>query len=269
MTPSNRKYRSSALGRLGFAGVALGFVAVACGGGNSAPAGNRNGQSAQSAPCQTSMQCLNGQSCAGGVCVAVVNVPPGSTPASPPPGPAPTTVPTSPPPGPAPTTMPTSPPPDPVPPPPIPTNTTPPPEPTPPVCKESLGSCTSNGDCCGFSTHANYCVNTGGSLGAICAIACTSDSECSSGCCAPLKSGGSVCAPATQCQVACAGDLGSCTKNGDCCGYSSGHNYCVNTGGSLGAICAISCTSNSQCSSGCCATLTSGGAVCAPASACG
>jgi hypothetical protein len=114
------------------------------------------------------------------------------------------------------------------------------------VCKESLGSCTTNGDCCGFSTHANYCVNTGGSLGAICAIACTSDSECNSGCCAPLKSGGSVCAPATQCQVACAGDLGSCTKNGDCCGFSSGHNYCVNTGGSLGAICAISCTSNSQ-----------------------
>jgi hypothetical protein len=264
MTSSIHKTRFRALRHLGFVGIALGFVAIACGSGKDTPAGNKNAQSTQAVPCQQSMQCLNGQSCINGYCVVLVNnVPPGS------PTPAPTTTTSPPAPGPVPTTTPTSAPPE---PPPAPTNTTPtpPPEPPPPVCKASLDACTSNGDCCGFSTHANYCVNTGTSLGAICAIACTSDSECKSGCCAPLKSGGSVCAPSSQCQTTCTGgDLDSCSKNSDCCGYASGHNYCVNTGGALGAICAISCTSGSQCSSGCCAPLTGGGAVCAPSSACG
>jgi hypothetical protein len=244
MNQPKSKSRLRALCRTTFVGVTFGFVAIACGSSHTP-----TGSGSDAAKCQSSMQCLNGQVCASGKCVATTN---GTNSVPPAPTTAPTTTaPVGPTPAPAPTTT-----------------TAPPPENTP-VCAASLDTCAKNGDCCGFSTHSNYCVNTGGSLGAICAIACTSGSECSSGCCAPLKDGGSVCAPSTACQTACAADLGSCSKNGDCCGYATGHNYCVNTGGSLGAICAISCTSNSQCSSGCCASLTTGGAVCAPSSACG
>ena len=252
MTSLKSKSSLLALCRVALVGT-FGVAAIACGGSH----GGNTGGGGESQTCQSAMQCLNGQACVGGKCVAQTMPSPTGT--TLPPGPAPTG--TTPPPGPAPSGS--TQPPD-----PAPTGTTPTPDPAP-QCRADLATCTVNSECCGYPSGHNYCVNTNSSLGTVCAIACTSGSACNSGCCAPLTTGGSVCAPASQCQKSCAGDLASCSVNGDCCGFSTGHNYCVNTGGSLGAICAISCTYNSECSSGCCAPLKSGGSVCAPASYCG
>ena len=80
-------------------------------------------------------------------------------------------------------------------------------------CVPKLETCSQNGDCCGFANGNNYCVDTGSS--AICAIACTSGSECESGCCAALQGGGSVCAPSSYCpDTSCRATGSSCTRNG-------------------------------------------------------
>jgi hypothetical protein len=128
------------------------------------------------------------------------------------------------------------------------------------MCAPKLEACTSNGECCGFETGDNFCVDTGS--GTICAIACTSGSQCASGCCASLEGGGSVCAPAEHCE-SCRPTGSSCTKNGDCCGFTGGEALCVS------GICAATCTYGSDCRSGCCAMLTSGKRACGPASVCG
>jgi hypothetical protein len=129
-------------------------------------------------------------------------------------------------------------------------------------CVPKLETCTQNGDCCGYSSGSNYCVDTGTS--AICAIACTSGSQCESGCCAKLQGGGSVCAPASNCpDTSCSATGSSCTKNGDCCGFGGGDALCVS------GVCAATCSYGSECRSGCCALLTSGSRACGPASVCG
>jgi hypothetical protein len=129
------------------------------------------------------------------------------------------------------------------------------------MCAQKLESCTSNGECCGYESGNNFCVNTGS--GAICAIACSSGSQCASGCCASLEGGGSVCAPAQYCEPTCRATGTSCTKNGDCCGFKGGDALCVS------GICAATCSYGSDCKSGCCAMLTSGSRACGPASVCG
>ncbi len=129
------------------------------------------------------------------------------------------------------------------------------------MCSQKLESCTANGDCCGYESGDNFCVNTGN--GAICAITCTSGSQCASGCCASLEGGGSVCAPSNYCEASCRATGSSCTTNGACCGFASGNALCV------GGVCAATCSYGSDCKSGCCATLTSGKHACGPASLCG
>lgn len=72
-------------------------------------------------------------------------------------------------------------------------------------CVGDLEPCTVNGDCCGFASGLNYCVDTGdATLGTLCLFSCTSGAECASGCCAPLQepAGASVCAAPEYCAAA-------------------------------------------------------------------
>jgi hypothetical protein len=58
----------------------------------------------------------------------------------------------------------------------------------------------------------------------------------------------------------------SCSLRSECCEADQGETTCVNQGS--GGVCAAYCTAHSQCNSGCCAALESGGAVCAPPTYC-
>jgi hypothetical protein len=73
------------------------------------------------------------------------------------------------------------------------------------TCADDLEPCETNGDCCGFAAGENFCVDTGTpppqGLGVACLIACTTNSQCQSGCCAALEGGmGRVCGPVSLCQ---------------------------------------------------------------------
>jgi len=151
-------------------------------------------------------------------------------------------------------------------------------------CTNDNLSCTVNGDCCGYPS-SSHCVNFGTS--ATCAHLCTTASDCPTNCCVGLTTNGtsnglSACGPASACATTgsggappgtggstgtggCVGDLGSCSTNGDCCGYPNA-NRCWDPGS--GAVCAIVCTSGTDCVSGCCLLLNSGYSVCAPGSFC-
>ncbi len=65
-------------------------------------------------------------------------------------------------------------------------------------CAPANEPCTTNADCCGGAGDTQVCVDQG--AGQICADRCTSNTQCASGCCAPLKVGGNVCAPPIYCQ---------------------------------------------------------------------
>jgi hypothetical protein len=141
-------------------------------------------------------------------------------------------------------------------------------------CSNDLERCQRNTDCCGFSTGNNLCVDSGDAqLGTACLIACTSETECLSGCCAPLGSGGSVCGPSELCTECSALDLEPCARNGDCCGFATGENVCVDTGPApdgIGQVCLIVCARGSDCQSGCCAPVDNVAStrVCSPSSRC-
>ena len=59
----------------------------------------------------------------------------------------------------------------------------------------------------------------------------------------------------------CDAEIGEpCGVNGDCCDFNSGDALCVNDG--VNTICHQTCTSNSECGSGCCGETTSGEGIC-------
>jgi len=62
-------------------------------------------------------------------------------------------------------------------------------------------TCSSPGDSC-LTTKCcdgSMCVNDGKAMLTVCAAPCTAGTQCSSGCCVPDASGGSVCAPPSYC----------------------------------------------------------------------
>lgn len=65
-------------------------------------------------------------------------------------------------------------------------------------CVSTGNTCSKNGDCCNFQKSSGYCVDFGS--GARCADACTSNTGCTSGCCALLQSGNKACGPSTACK---------------------------------------------------------------------
>jgi len=93
-------------------------------------------------------------------------------------------------------------------------------------CSYTGAACVWNSDCC-----ANHlCVNFGDTTS--CAIECTVDSQCVSGCCADLKGGGGACGPASFCEPS------NSDPCGDCISACSGLSGCC-TG--LGCICEDEC----------------------------
>jgi len=128
-------------------------------------------------------------------------------------------------------------------------------------CSDDFEGCDVNGDCCGFESGSSYCVG-GGSNGQ-CLPICDFDDECSTGCCAELQNGESVCSPSDHCGGECK-DAGSiCESNGDCCDYYAGTAYCVTFGREDDALCADTCFDGSDCFSGCCVEIDNGESVCA------
>jgi len=100
-------------------------------------------------------------------------------------------------------------------------------EPDPPTdCGYTGGACVRSSDCC----VNHVCVNFGDSTS--CAIECTADSQCVTGCCAGLEGGGGACGASSFC--------GPPTSDpcGDCISACSGLPSCC-TG--LGCICQDEC----------------------------
>jgi hypothetical protein len=138
------------------------------------------------------------------------------------------------------------------------------------VCSVPGGSCVYSSECCGYeaSGATEVCLSDD----YVCHSTCTSGSQCESGCCIGTTVNGQAsygaCVAASNCSCAQAGY--ACAKNSDCCGYATtgASEICL----SVDDLCHATCTSGSQCASGCCVTTTINGqasyGACAAASYC-
>lgn len=163
---------------------------------------------------------------------------------------------------------------------------------TPAGCFLSPGtSCSTDSQCCGDTAHTQQgaCVHFFGGANS-CAALCATGSDCASGCCYSLSSGGGACgvthlAPeGGDCSnsLCCATGLtctgGRCVRPGPTCSLSPGatcstdsqccgdtahtqQGACVSFFGGARS-CAAFCTSGSGCASGCCYSLSGGGGAC-------
>src|SRR5262249_20347220 len=112
------------------------------------------------------------------------------------------------------------------------------------------------------------CVSATGAPNAVCTPQCVRNTDCSSGCCAPLKDGSAKgCAPAQYCAGACIDAGGSCTSAASSCCPGT---QCVYDDATVStASCAALCDFDADCVSGCCAPLADGsGSVCSDTSYC-
>lgn len=148
--------------------------------------------------------------------------------------------------------------------------------------------------CDGGCGDVMQCVQFCASCDALCQVACTDDADCAAvgaGVCKhPESSGGqAVCTEApTVCGGgtgddggdattsdasssasggACIPDGATCEVHADCCSYGEGDGDCITQPSGLGQ-CVPFCTSNAECSTGCCRELVGGQSACAPASYC-
>jgi len=149
------------------------------------------------------------------------------------------------------------------------------------VCKDPFGSATVT-RCQSTLQSGRACIAQGGKCDqvpccsgeickadttgqAVCQLACTSDSDCTSNCCsrAPNSSIG-VCGAAADC---CSSQGGACGSAGDhpCCSAST----CISFGTDPYA-CAKICTADSDCGTGCCVPVSNANhSSCAPKEQCG
>jgi hypothetical protein len=124
------------------------------------------------------------------------------------------------------------------------------------------GQCTASAVCIGNAANKSECIKD--DTGQACHDVCTANSQCKSKCCATSTEGNHYCAAAEYCPTGCKSAEVACTTRSECCGGSDGTAVCVTQDG-LGTICQPYCTTNSQCPSGCCASLAqNAGYVCAP-----
>jgi len=140
------------------------------------------------------------------------------------------------------------------------------------ACFARVGdACTADADCCADRGVTTRCVRLTG-VGTVCTAACANNSDCVSGCCAPLNDGTRACNVALFCasNAACFSPVGgACSGDMDCCRETTGlQNPTACTCVGAACNCAALCSQHSDCASGCCARRSDGVRVCAAASAC-
>jgi hypothetical protein len=114
------------------------------------------------------------------------------------------------------------------------------------ACIPESGSCTSSGSCCAGS----LCIyDDATQTTASCHKTCTTDSQCSSVCCAPLADGSaSICSTSNYCTGSTCLPVGTrpCALGTPCCPGS----YCISD--AINQICLATCSKNADCPTGCC-----------------
>jgi hypothetical protein len=130
------------------------------------------------------------------------------------------------------------------------------------MCVQAGSSC-KTGACCAGTTCVEF------PDGDFCSANCAVGMDCVSGCCAPLKSGGAVCAPSSFCATCKKAGEENCQSNADCCAGA----LCISelSGGVVTRrVCKDKCTANNGCVSGCCAPIIdSTDRVCSAQNFCG
>ena len=116
-------------------------------------------------------------------------------------------------------------------------------------------ACSATANCCqsgtGLGAEGALCISNDN----LCHAACSTNSECQSGCCALVEGKAlGVCAAATECAPTCAGPGAGCTVPADCCQTGTNVPYgatCL----SEDYTCHDVCYASSDCASGCCIQL--------------
>jgi hypothetical protein len=125
-------------------------------------------------------------------------------------------------------------------------------------CQAPGGACTVTTECCqgggGVGSGGQVCISNDNACHAI----CSSNSECASGCCAPVQGQNyGVCATAADCQPpppSCSHPGQSCASPSDCCSNDPNApmgQTCLSNDN----VCHALCSSSSECTSGCCIKL--------------
>ncbi|MBI5534136.1 MAG: hypothetical protein HY898_15545 [Deltaproteobacteria bacterium] len=122
-------------------------------------------------------------------------------------------------------------------------------------CSNMDQACTGSTTCCPGSSSGGTCVYNG--HGAVCRPNCSVANDCASLCC---RNG--ICGDLEQCNSTCAGPGTGCSTPSDCCAGAT----CLNLNNK--GLCAVLCTSNSDCPGGCCAPTSSSKKVCVPSEMC-
>jgi hypothetical protein len=123
-------------------------------------------------------------------------------------------------------------------------------------CGETTASCCADHRCVSYDEAA-----------AVCAAACTRNSECANGCCALLSDFGGACGPVATCGGAgCRPRGASCDSAPNCC--QDAPTTCVDPDRGGPKVCSALCTTNSDCEDDCCRTDSHGVRACFPAEFC-
>ncbi len=123
------------------------------------------------------------------------------------------------------------------------------------ACVGPGGTCSGTDVCCqsgsGIGSQGQVCISNDNACHAI----CSSNSDCASGCCAPVQGQSyGVCATAADCTPTCSHPGQSCTTPSDCCSNDPNApmgQTCLSNDN----VCHALCTSSSECTSGCCIKL--------------
>ncbi|HEX8794720.1 MAG TPA: hypothetical protein VF765_27425 [Polyangiaceae bacterium] len=137
------------------------------------------------------------------------------------------------------------------------------------IDSSSSTTCTSSSQCCqsgANQVNGAICAGDNGSSVYTCHAACTSNAQCTSGCCASVNGGGAVCAAATHCTGSSSSGGGgsssggceqigqACTSSSQCCSGSTYGNTCATADGTSYS-CAAVCYHSGECLSNCCLQL--------------
>lgn len=132
-------------------------------------------------------------------------------------------------------------------------------------------ACTSTDQCCSDNGLPTVCASLPGA-GQICSRRCTTNADCTTGCCAALVDGSHACAVARWCEPvgACTIAVGlPCSADSQCCPDTANGFQAACAGGTTSApSCSTLCVDNSGCASSCCRARADGLKTCRPTAEC-